>query len=154
MLQRLAGWLWKNCKTRTIKMILHDFIYEWDGKSHGDEKPVSWWPGSYHVKIIQFASDDKNISFLVPYAVIMKNAKTNPALNTSLKNYIHNFAQKISNKYNLNMEKTLWIEIDDSIQVVRIHPNPKVIAATMFDISWRPIMPNELEMIEPYLEDM
>ncbi len=135
-------------------MIMDDFIYEWDGKSHGNEKPVSWWPGSYHVKIIKFESDDENISFLVQYAVILKNAKINPAMNTSLRNYIHNFAQKISEKYNLDMDKTLWIEIEDTIKVVRIHPDPKVVSATMFDLSWRPIIPNELTMIEPYIDDM
>ncbi|MCP3873777.1 MAG: hypothetical protein GY699_11545 [Desulfobacteraceae bacterium] len=134
-------------------MILHDFIYDWDGKSKNGEKPVSWWPGSYHVKIVDLAADN-NISYLVPIAVILKNAKSNPAMNTSLRNYIHNFAQKISKKYDLDLEKTLWVEIDNTIRVTRLHPDPKVIPATLYAISWRPIMPNELEMIAPYLGDM
>jgi len=135
-------------------MILHDFIYEWDGKSEKGEKPVSWWPGSYRVKIVQFASDNKNISYLVPYAVILKNARINTSMNTSIRNYIHNFARKISKKYNLDLEKTLWVELDDQIKVVRLQPDPKVIPATIYSISWRSIHPNELEMIEPYLTDM
>ncbi len=135
-------------------MILHDFIYEWDGKSTEGEKPVSWWPGSYHVKIIRLGTDNKDISYLVPFAVILKNARTNPAMNTSLKNYIHNFAEKISRTYHLDMEKTLWIELDDTIQVTRIHPDPKLTQATLYAIPWRPIRPNELELIKPYLADM
>lgn len=135
-------------------MILHDFIYQWDGKSTDGEKPVSWWPGSYHVKIVDLAADNKNVSYLVPYAVILKNAKINPAMNTSLRNYIHTFAQKISKKYELYMEKTLWVEIDDTIKVTRLHPDPKLVEATLFSIEWRDIMPNELTMIEPYLSDM
>ncbi len=135
-------------------MILHDFIYEWDGKTKTGEKPVSWWPGSYHVKIIKLSTDDNNVSYLVPYAVILKNAKINPTMNTSLKNYIHTFAQKISKKYDLDMEKTLWVELYNTIQVTRISPDPKVVTATLFDISWRTIRPNELKMIEPYLSDM
>ncbi len=135
-------------------MILHDFIYEWDGKSQDGEKPVSWWPGSYHVKIIKLSSDSDNISFLVPTFVILKSTKNHPTMNTSLKNYIHTFAQKISKQYDLNMEKTLWVEINDTIQAIRIQPDPKVVAATLFSISWRNILPNELEMIESYLEDM
>ncbi|MDA3787160.1 MAG: hypothetical protein PF503_01465 [Desulfobacula sp.] len=87
-------------------MLLHDFIYEWDGKSTKGEKPVSWWPGSYRVKIIKLATDKNNISYLVHTAVILKNARTNPTMNTSLKNYIHNFAQKISKEYDLNIDKT------------------------------------------------
>ena len=135
-------------------MILHDFIYEWDGKSTDGKKPISWWPGSYHVKIVKLATDDKNISYLVPIAVILKNARINPTMNISLKNYIHNFARKISKEYDLDMEKTLWIELDDTIRVTRLHPGPTELSATLYSIPWRPIRPNELAMIEPYLTDM
>lgn len=135
-------------------MITHDFIYEWDGKSKNGEKPVSWWPGAYHVRIVQLAKAETGIRFLVPTAVLLKNARTNPEMNTSLKNYIHTFAEKISKQYELEMEKTLWIEIDDTIRVTRLQPNPKVVSAIMFDVTWRDIRPNELEMVEPYLEGM
>jgi len=135
-------------------MILHDFIYEWDGKTKDGEKPVSWWPGAYHVKIVKLAKETDNVSFLVPTAVILKNAKTNPTMNTSLKNYIHVFAQKISKKYELNMEKTLWIELDETIRVTRINPDPNFPDTILFAVPWRDIRPNELEMIEPYLDDM
>ena len=50
-------------------MILHDFIYEWDGKTMSGEKPVSWWPGSYHVKILKLGADNENISYLFSTAV-------------------------------------------------------------------------------------
>ncbi len=135
-------------------MVLHDFIYEWDGKNTEGEKPVSWWPGSYHVKIIRLGTDSSDISYLVPFAVILKNARINPTMNTSLKNYIYNFAEKISRAYHLDMEKTLWIELDDTIQVTRIHPDPKLPQATLYAIPWRTIRPNELKLIEPYLADM
>ncbi|MFH2093302.1 MAG: hypothetical protein ABIJ31_13150 [Pseudomonadota bacterium] len=135
-------------------MVIHDFIYEWDGKSVGGEKPVAWWPGAYHVKIVKLALDNDDISYLIPTAVILKNARTNPEMNTSLKNYIHSFAQKISKTYGLNMERTLWIELDTPIRVTRLIPDPGVVVATMYTISWRDIRPNELEMIQPYLSDM
>lgn len=136
-------------------MILHDFIYEWDGKTKDGEAPISWWPGSYHVKIVKLSTDDDNISFLVPYAVLLKNAKLNPTMNTSLRNYIHTFAKKISKKYELDIEKTLWIEMDEKwIRVTRIKPNANLRDAILFDVTWREIRPNELEMIEPYLSDM
>lgn len=135
-------------------MILHDFIYEWDGKTNTEEKPVAWSPGSYHVKIVKLSTDKDNVSFLISYAVLLKNARINTTMNTSLKNYIHNFAQKISSTYNLDMKKTLWVEIDDTIQAIWINSNPKLEKASLYDISWRPIRPNELSMIEPYLSDM
>ena len=135
-------------------MILHDFIYEWDGKSTSGEKPISWWPGSYHVKIVKLGTDNKNISYLVPIAVILKNARTQATMNTSLRNYIHNFAQKISKEYDLAIDKTLWIELDDNIRVAMLNPDRQLAPETLYSISWRPIRPNELAMIEPYITDM
>lgn len=135
-------------------MITHDFIYEWDGKSKDGEKPVSWWPGAYHVRIVQLASESKDISYLVPTAVILKNARINPDMNCSLRNYIHTFAEKISRQYQLEMEKTLWVELEDTMRVTRLKPDPKLSSAILFDVVWREIRPNELEMIEPFLEDM
>ncbi len=147
-------------------MLLHDFIYEWNGKSIKGEKPISWWPGSYRVKIVRLATDKNNISFLLHTAVILKNAKTNPTMNTALKNYIHNFAQKISSKYGLNIDKTLWIELGDNIRVAQLNPEQKLVSEQkpvpekkftpdiLYAISWRPIRPNELAMIKPYISDM
>lgn len=135
-------------------MILHDFTYEWDGKSKDGKKPVSWWPGSYHVRIVQLADESSDISYLVPTAVLLKNNKVESGMNTSLRNYIHTFAEKICKQYNLDLEKTLWIELDETIRVTRMNPDPNVVAATLFDISWRSIRPNELEMIQPYISDM
>lgn len=135
-------------------MILHDFIYEWDGKSTGGEKPVSWWPGAYHVKIVQLGTDKNNISYLVPMAVILKNARTHPTMDTSLKNYIHNFAEKLSKEYDLDINKTLWVEIDDQIKVACLTPLKESAPEMIYSISWRPIRPNELVMIKPYIFDM
>ena len=135
-------------------MILHDFIYEWDGKSTKGEKPIAWWPGSYRVKIIKLATEDTGISYLIPTAVILKNTNIQATMNISLTNYIHNFAQKIAKKYNLDVDKTLWIEVDDKIRVARLNPDHKIASETLYSISWRPIRPNELAMIKPFIEDM
>lgn len=136
-------------------MLLHDFIYEWDGKSTKGEKPISWWPGSYHVKIVKLATDKKNISYLVHTAVILKNARTKPEMmNTSLKNYIHNFARKISKEYDIDIDKTLWIELDDKIRVAQLNPEQKLDPETLYSITWRPIRPMELAMIKSYITDM
>ena len=89
----------------------------------------------------------------MPFAVILKNARLNPTMNTSLKNYIHNFAEKISQTYGLDMEKTLWIEVDEGIEVARIRP-AKLTQASLYAVPWRPIRPNELKLIAPYLSDM
>jgi hypothetical protein len=135
-------------------MILHDIVYEWDGKSSSGEKPISWWPGSYHVKIVNLDSGSKDICFLIPVAVIFKNARNNPTMNTSLRNYIDNFAKKVSKTYDLEIEKTFWIEIGEEIMVARLHFERRLENEDLYTVVWCPIRSNELAMIEPYLGDM
>ena len=136
-------------------MILHDFVYEWDGKSHDGKKPIAWWPGAYHVRIIRLDAPETGMSYLVPTAVILKNAHAqNEMKNTSLRNYIHTFAEKISQTYSLDMAQTLWVELDDTIRVTRLSSESRVVSPAMFDIDWREIRPNELKMIEPYINDL
>ncbi|MCK5686533.1 hypothetical protein KAJ27_20525 [bacterium] len=135
-------------------MILHDFIYEWDGTTITNERPISWWPGSYRVKIVQLGTDKENIQYLFNTAVILKNAKTQKTMNTSLKNYIHNFAKKIAKEYNLDISKTMWVEVDDKIRVASLIPDQKIVPEILYSISWRPIRPNELETLQPYISNM
>ena len=134
-------------------MILHDFTYEWDGKSRAGEKPICWWPGSYSVKIVKLGDDTKAISYLFPIAVIFKSKKTTQFMNTSLQNYIDNFAKKISHAYDLEIAKTLWVELGDKIRVAQLHPERKLSDEILYTISWRYARPNELVMIAPYIED-
>ncbi|MCK5695505.1 MAG: hypothetical protein KAH62_02695 [Desulfobacula sp.] len=135
-------------------MILHDFIYEWDGKSISGEKPISWWPGSYRVRIVKLETEKTGLSYLIPFAVILKNVKAPATINISIRNYIHNFAQKISKEYDLDINKTLWIELDGKIKVAMLNPDRQLADETLYSISWRSIRPNELKMIEPYITDM
>ncbi len=135
-------------------MILHDFIYDWDGKSTSGEKPIAWWPGSYRVRIVKLETEETGLSYLIPFAVILKNMKVPATINISLRNCIHNFAQKISKEYDLNIDKTLWIELDCKIKVAMLNPDRQLADETLYSISWRPIRPNELEMIKPYITGM
>ena len=135
-------------------MILHDFTYEWDGKSRSGEKPIAWWPGAYRVRIIKLGDDSRSISYLFPIAVVFKPITITRSMNISLKNYIDNFAKKISIEYNLDIDKTLWMELGNEILVAQLHPDRKLSDEMLYSISWRPARPNELSMIEPYITDL
>lgn len=134
-------------------MILHDIIYEWDGKSRAGEKPICWWPGSYRVRIVKLGDDTKAINYLFPIAVIFKSTETTQFMNTSLQNYIDNFAKKIAKAYDLNIAKTLWVELGDKIRVAQLHPERKLSEEILYTISWRDVRPNERVMIAPYIKD-
>ncbi|OQY50393.1 MAG: hypothetical protein B6230_06380 [Desulfobacteraceae bacterium 4572_89] len=135
-------------------MILHDFTYKWDGKSRSGEKPIAWWPGAYRVRIIKLGDDSRSISYLFPIAVVFKSMAITGSMDISLKNYIDNFAKKISKEYDLEVDKTLWVELGKEILVAQLHPDRKLSDEILYSISWRPVRPNELSMIESYITDL
>lgn len=134
-------------------MIVDDITYEWDGKSHSGKKPITWWPGRYRVRIIRIGDENDRIKYLFPFAVVFKPLKTKAVMNTSLGNYIHNFAEKISEQYQLDMAKVMWIKMGDPVMVAHLTPDRKLSDNTLYSISWRPIRPNEMAVIEPDITD-
>ncbi len=141
-------------------MLLYDGIYEWDGKSRDGKQPICWWPGSYRMRIIDLSSDNPKIIYLKSYVVILKNR----GKGTSLKNYIHNFAQVISDEFELEIEKTLWAEIipypQDSLDraatlmIASIKCNTYMSDKRLLSSVWREARANELKLLEPWITDM
>ncbi len=135
-------------------MILHDITYEWDGKTHTEAKPISWWPGAYRIRIVQLGADSGNLSYLTPVAAICRPIRKTGTMNTSLGNCIENFAKAIARKYDLEIHKTLWIEADDRIMVAQFNADRKLTDETFYSVSWRPARPTELTMLEKYIDDL
>ena len=143
-------------------MILHDITYEWDGKSRDGEKPITWFPGAYRVRIVKLKSDDAPVHFLFPLTVLLKPIQKKDFAYQSLKNYIHNFAEKLAAEYHLDIHKTMWVEISgssasnrtfDSVRIAHLNPDRKLSGITLFSFTWREARPNELAMLAPFLED-
>ncbi len=134
-------------------MIVHDFTHEWDGKSQSGEKPITWWPGAYRIRILRLGDPDQKVQFLFPSAVVFKSMGSEKGMNTALKNYVDNFAKKLAKKYELNIEKTLWVEWEMPPVVAQLSPDRTLGDDTLYSISWRPIRPNEEALILPDLED-
>ncbi|MFK5952598.1 MAG: hypothetical protein QM498_06030 [Desulfobacterium sp.] len=133
-------------------MIIYDGIYKWDGKQRNGQTPVCWWPGEYRIRIIRLNSENPGIHFLKGHAVLCRNM----GKGTSIRNYAQNFARLISEEFNLPMEKTLWIELLEyppgDIQVATLNRVGALSSKPLYTASWRPILPNEKNLIAPYME--
>ena len=134
-------------------MIRHDFTYEWDGKSRNGEKPITWFPGAYSVRIVDLKQAETPVHFLVPVAVLLKPILKKDWAYQALKNYIHNFAEKLSAEYDLDINKTMWVEVREKVRIAHLNSDRKLSDLTLFSFSWREARPNELEMLSAYLED-
>lgn len=133
-------------------MILKDFTYEWDGKSRAGEKPITWFPGAYRVRIVTLGDADAPVHFLFPVAVLLKPVLKKNSVYQDLKNYIHNFAETLSREYDLDINKTMWAEVRETIRIAHLNSDRKLSDLTLFSFTWRDARPRELDMIAPYLE--
>ncbi|GAB6146795.1 hypothetical protein [Desulfocicer niacini] len=133
-------------------MIIYDGIYKWDGKQRNGQTPVCWWPGEYRIRIIKLKLETSKIHFLKDHAVLCRNM----GKGTSIHNYVQNFARLVSERHNLQMEKTLWIEFlkvpREEIVVANMNRVAGMSGKGLFKPSWRPILPNEQKIISPYLD--
>ncbi len=138
-------------------MIIFDGIYEWDGRSTDGRQPICWWPGSYWMRIVNLTKDQSNVVHLKSHAVILKNR----GKGTSLRNYIQNFAKIIADKYTIDIEKTIWVEImqnsaeaSEEISIANIDCVSRLSQQKLFSALWRPARPNEMTLLEPWLFNM
>jgi hypothetical protein len=134
-------------------VILHDTIYEWDGKSCGGEKPVAWWPGSYRIRIVDLTADKPDLLHLKSRAVICRNR----GKGTSIRYCIQNFAPKVAKRFGLDVARVLWAEIENdaplAIQVAHLTRVTVIAGRDLLSATWRPARPNEIAFLKPFLID-
>ncbi|MCP4118332.1 MAG: hypothetical protein GY737_23615 [Desulfobacteraceae bacterium] len=134
-------------------MILHDTIYEWDGKCRNGEKPVAWWPGAYRIRIVDLTAGKPDLLHLKSRAVICRNQDKG----TSIRNCIQNFALKVAKRFGLDVARVLWVEIENddpqTMQVANLTRVTVIAGKELLSASWRPVRPNEIAFLKPFLVD-
>ena len=131
-------------------MIIYDGKYNWQGKKRFPFKPISWWPGSYRITIIDLAKSLSGVHLLKPFVVIV----TNTGEGISSINCTDNFAKSVCRDFKLKIERVLWIEHYPKkpahMEVASFKPVTTIGGETLYSVKWRPIMSNELELIKHY----
>lgn len=135
-------------------MIVHDGVYEWDGKSRDGKEPICWWPGSYRIRVVDLEKDAPGMLYIRSTAVLCRNRGGS---GTSIRGCIQNFAKHLSREFGLDMAKVLWVEISrmdpDDIQVANLKRLSALGGNSLWEANWRPARPNELAILAPYLND-
>ena len=131
-------------------MIIFDGEYKWDGRKVNDKRPVSWWASSYRLKIINIPDKLSKVHVIRPYICILSNI----GKQASIKNCIQNLAKSVCIDFNLNIKKVTWIEyfsgFPENMEVAMFSHMTTIGTEVLYSVSWRPIMPNELEYIRPF----
>ena len=133
-------------------MILFDGTYNWSGKRETGGRPVSWWPSSYRLKIIDTSRRQANVIAMRPILILI----TDTGKGGSAVNYAQELAKTVCRDFDLDIDKVRLIEYaDQDPELSRVATLTLVTALgreNLYTVEWRDIRPNELELLGHYLE--
>ena len=136
-------------------MILFDGIYSWSGKTGTGKRPVSWWPGSYKVKIIDLSDTTPNGVFhMRPWICLF----TDTGKGFNVRNHFQYFAQSICQEFGLVLQKVLWVEYfphGRPMDVAVIKEGALIGRERLYTVQWRTVRDDEVSLIQshPSLQD-
>ena len=93
----------------SMTMILFDGEYSWEGRVDRNERPISWWASTYHLKIVDLGRQADGVFYLKP--VIVKMHDTGQG--ASVVNCLPEMAKHICAEFKLDLNRVLWIEAID-----------------------------------------
>ena len=132
-------------------MIIYNGKYNWSGKKKSNFKPITWWPGSYWLTVIDISKNRPGVYILKPLIVLISDTGEG----YSARNHFQNLAKSICRDFNLDISRTLWIEYlpkeSVNMEVAVFKPLTRIGNETLYSVKWRPIMSNEIEVIKGYL---
>jgi hypothetical protein len=132
-------------------MIVFNGKYTWDGKKDGDHKPVSWWPGSQHLTVVDFSHEKTDVVMLKPFVVLASDTKEGYSIHKRYQDLIIG----VCREFNIDLQKVLWV------RYARAAKNEMQVAVLKFfggkgpyrvyDLKWRAVMANERKLVDSVL---
>jgi len=107
----------------------------------------SWW-----LRIVDFSIDRPEVQYLRPYVVIATQTGDGIFKTTCAES----LGKRICRDFNLKIDEILWIEHypdEPALYVAIFKPKSYFGTEIFYNIDWRPIRPNELEAIKPFIPE-
>lgn len=135
-------------------MIFFDGTYRLLAGTGGAAKLRQHSACAWRVRIINLSLGQPGIRHLKPFIVF-----TSPEGSGIFKtNCAESLGKRIFRDFNLNMSETLWLEFfpdaSEKIYVAVFTPTFSYGPETFYNIGWRPIRPNELVAIKPFIHEI
>ena len=133
-------------------MVIYDGIYRMGAPERlhaGSDLRVdlAWW-----VRVIDFARSRPGIRYLKPFGVFATPAASRDYLLTCAQG----IGRTILDDFNVSVEKVLWVEHfrkDPGHLHVAVFTPASPGGGHAYDTAWRPIRPNELRIIRPFIPE-
>ena len=120
-------------------MILFDGEYSWKGSVDRNERPISWWASTYHLKIVDLGGREDGIFYLRPVIVTLRDTGEGASVA----------------EFELDLNRVLWVEeasgADAAIQVASFEPVANVAGEALYTTNRRPATSREVDLIRAHL---
>jgi hypothetical protein len=135
-------------------MVVYDGTYRLQLDADRALKPGTKWACAWRVRIINLTVGQPAVRHLKPTVVVANQT----GLATSLTSCAEAVGKKISLDFKLDINKVLWIENIPS-QPGQWHaavftPQAAFGPDKNYNIKWRPILPNETNLIKPFIPEI
>lgn len=132
-------------------MIIFNGKYTWDGKSDSGLKPVSWWPGSQYLTIVDVSAEKSHVLMLKPFIVLASDAREAYSIHKRYQDLIIG----VCREFNLDVQKVLWVrynrDTENEMKVAVLKLLTGKGPYRVFDLKWRAVMANERELVDSIL---
>jgi len=133
-------------------LILFDGTYRLQRQEDASRETVDQWACSWWLRIIDFSMDHPGVQYLKPYVIIATQTGEGIFRTTCAES----LGKRVYRDFNLKIDETLWIEHypdEPALYVATFKPKYYFGTEIFYNIDWRPIMPNELEAIKPFIPE-
>lgn len=122
-----------------------------------DEKgqaPIRRWKNAWRVRIIDLGMSRPDVQYLRPKIVVAVRVGGHTLTATCA----GSLGQKICRDFDLNPEQILWVEqLDpdqDRFHAATFVKKPYKGGGFYESVTWRPILPNEIDAIKPFIPEV
>ena len=134
-------------------MILFDGTYGLQRREDKSSNTDRNWACSWRLRLFDFSISYPNVKHLRPYAIVATQTGEGIFKTTCAES----LGKRICRDFKLEIDEILWIEYypdEPALYVAMFKPKSYLGDEVFYTIDWRPIRPNELRVIQPFIPEI
>jgi len=134
-------------------LILFDGTYRLQRREDKSSMSIRNWACSWRLRLFDFSISHPDVKHLRPYAILATQTGEGIFKTTCAES----LGKWICRDFKLKIDEVLWIEHypdEPALYVAMFKPKSYFGNEIFYAIDWRPIRPNELQMIQPFIPEI
>ncbi len=133
-------------------MLLFDGTYRLQRREDARSENANNWACSWRLRLFDFSINHPDVKHLRPYAVVATQTGEGIFKTTCAES----LGKRICRDFDLKIDNVLWVEHypdEQALYVAMFTPKAYFGNEIIYAIDWRPIRPNELQAIQPFVPE-